>query len=187
MSFLSQLFGKPDYREHILEAGIALANETERVYRNQLESVSITGRGLLKARLISATFSVAVYFFGTRIKNKQDAYDFSMACSGLAMRSLSRLGASPTISRDEAMTFADSFMSKILSLIQAELADGPSTLEHKTEAFRQIVETYHQCLAESAGQQYFQSQLRRELELPAESVIWTHFRFLSDMLQQVSK
>jgi hypothetical protein len=55
----------------------------------------------------------------------------------------------------------------------------------QTDAFRQLVEMYHHCLAESAGEVSYQGRLRSEMELPAESVMWTHFRFLTDMLHQL--
>jgi hypothetical protein len=187
MGFFSQLFGRPDSRESILRAGMALADETERVYRNQLEGISPTGRGLLKARLLSLTFPVAAYVIGKCAKTEQDAFEFSMACSGVAMIPLSQPGATPTIARSEAKSFAASFMSKAFKLIQSELAEGPSSIGRKTDAFRQLVEMYHHCLAESAGEMSYQSRLRSEMELPAESVMWTHFRFLTNMLQRVGK
>jgi hypothetical protein len=94
---------------------MALADETERVYRNQLEGISPTGRRLLKSRLLSLTFPLAAYVIGKCAKTEQDAVEFSMACSGVAMLPLSQSDATPTIARSEAESFAASFMSKAFS------------------------------------------------------------------------
>jgi hypothetical protein len=185
MGLFSRLFGKRDHSASILQAGVALADEVERVYRNQLESLPPTGTGLLKARLLSSSFAAAVYIVGDCAKNQEDMFSFINACSGIAMRPFNQPGANLRLSRQDAASFAGAFMTKALKLIQSELSDGPSTLDRKTEPFQKLINMYHHCLAESVGEQRYKAQMKQKLETFAESIIWTHFRFLGDMLNQV--
>ena len=187
MGLFDKIFGKPDPRAGILHGGIALADETERIYRNQLESISPTGAGLLKARLISSTFASAVYLIGGcgRGRSEEDTNSFFSACSGIAMQPFHQPGFHPSVSQQEAVSIASSFVMPVLRLIMAESEEGPSTLDHKTEAFKKLIGIYHDCLAESAGTKRYNALMRHNLETAAESIIWTHFRFLANTLQQI--
>ncbi|MGB8354773.1 MAG: hypothetical protein WCD79_12840 [Chthoniobacteraceae bacterium] len=187
MGLFGKIFGKVDCTEVILHSGMTIAAETERVYRAHLGDNLPTGVGLLKARLLSSTFAAAVFIIGRCGKSDAENYSFMQACSGIAMKPFNQPGGNPTVSRSKAEAFAPSFMSKALRLIQAELSEGPSNTDVKTEAFQKLVNMYHHCLAESVGEERYKTSMKGDFEAYAETVIWTHFHFLSDMLKAVKR
>jgi len=185
MGLFGNLFGKPDHTEAILTAGLALADEMERVYRNQLESISPTGVGLYKARLLSATFSLAAYKLGGCAKSKDDLLRFINQCSGIALTPLIAPGANPQFSKELAVFFTADFMSDVFKLIQSELTDGPSTLNQQTKAFSELKQIYHGCLVASIGEEQYRNQRQRR-DLEVESIIWSHLRHLENVLGQIT-
>lgn len=186
MGLFDKLFGKPDHSEGILREGFALATEIERVYRNQLESIPPTGIGLYKARLLSATFALAAYKIGRCSKCQEDLLQFINQCSGIAFAPFAQPHANPSFSKEFAASFSGNFMTMVFNLIQSELTDGPSNLDRRTTAFFQLMEVYHHCLAESIGEARYQTQ-KQERALEVESIIWSHLRFLENLLGRLAK
>ena len=186
MGLFDKLFGKPDHSDGILREGFGLATEIERVYRNQLESIPPTGIGLYKARLLSATFALAAYKIGGCSKGREDLLQFVNQCSGIAFAPFAQPGANPSFSKESAASFSADFMNNVFKLIQSELTDGPSNLNQRTTAFHQLLEVYHQCLAESIGEARYKTQ-KQERALEVESIIWSHLRFLEDLLGRLAK
>ena len=178
---------KADHRDRMLRTGITLADEIERMcfYQRVTYSMAATkNRELLKARLFATTFAAAAYIMGRCAETPQDANDFARECIGVAMQPLAKPGSRAS-ERDGATPFADPLMSKLLYLIKAAVINEPGVFEHKSEAFREIVETYHECLIESDGEQNLPGELRRDLELTVNSFVGYLFGVMDDLLDEV--
>lgn len=134
MGLFNKLFGQSDSTEVCIEWGMRLCDEIERVYRNHVHPVAPTGIGLLKARLLASCFVHTAYLFGCA-RGEEDAEQFFVACSGIAMRPFNQSGFSPSISREQASSFATDFMLKGSRAIRSELKDGPSTVTRETQHF----------------------------------------------------
>lgn len=187
MGILDTLFGKPDYRQSILDSTVAIVNETERVYRNHLGAVSPTGDGLLKARLLSSAFGAAIYIVGECTKSEEDALRFFDACIDIAMRPFSLPCISPENRQQEHIVAARKFMLEVFKLIQSEVMTGPSYIEETTDAFQELVIVYQHCLRESLGEHQYLNYIRHNSDCYADSIIWTHLRFLDDSVKQTRR
>ncbi len=167
---------------------MGLVAEMDRVYRHQLELTpargAAKGNGLLKARLLSATFVHATYQYSAR-REEATLRHFLNMCSGMAMEPFAESSCNPSIKREEATAFAGPFMIKTLEHIHDELGHGPSTLGRKTDGFEHLVGMYHHCLAESSSQSMYTQAVRREMNELAESVIWTHLRAMGDQIAAI--
>ena len=143
MGLLRLLFGKADYRQPILDATIALANETERVYRNHLEDISPSSDGLLKLRLFSAAFGVMVYGAADCPSGEEDFLRFLYQCVDVAMRPFSQPCITKENRHDPHIAAAGNFLFEVFRLIQAEMTSGPSSVGNKTPAFESLAAVYH--------------------------------------------
>jgi len=176
---------KVNFHDRILRTGIALANEIECLYRYQIETVPIAPvdeKGILKARLLAATFAAAAYIMGRCAESPREANEFTIECISIAMQPLIKLGDVFTSPYDGAAPIADPFVSKLLFLIRADFVGG--VLHHQPEAFQQIVQTYHQCFAESLEQQQLPDEFRSELDRMVESFVGRLFDALDDLLYE---
>jgi hypothetical protein len=166
MGLFDKLFGRADSSNVLMEWGLRACDEMERVYRNQLELTpsrgSITGVGLLKARLLSATVFHTSYFFACA-RGSDDTAEFMQACSGIAMRPFSQAVFSPPITREQATSIGTNFMLKAARLLRDELRTGPSNLAQRTPSFEHLVGMYHHCLAESCPAGSYTQAVRNQL------------------------
>jgi len=166
-------------------------NETERVYRNELEVIfrrrrienhALSGVGILKARLFTASFMAGAYIFGGYARGEEDAFEMVQFCSGCAMEPFSNPSYRPSVSREEAISFTSNFMNKILKLIEQELTTGPSTLGVQTDAFRHLVDLYHDCLAETVGSKGYRQRFRDDFSIFAEQLVWSNLRLCTETI-----
>ena len=187
MGLLKFIFGRPDYRQPILDSTVALANEAERIYRNQLENIPPSNDGLLKVRLFSCAFGIAVFAAGECDKGEEDAIRFLYECIDIAMRPFSQPRITLETRRQPHIVAAGKFITEVVKLIDSEMTSGPSRLENTTLAFQELVEVYRHCLKESAGDLHYERHIRYNPNICAASVVWTHLRFVEDSVKAVRK
>jgi hypothetical protein len=75
MGLFNKLFGQSDPSEAVIEWGLRLSDEIERVYRNHVSPAMPTGVGLLKARLLASCF-VHTAYLSECARGEQDAEQF---------------------------------------------------------------------------------------------------------------
>lgn len=186
MGLFDKLFGKPDPASTVIEWGLRVCDEMERVYRSHLELTpsrgGITGVGLLKARLFAASFVHIAYFFGCG-RSGEDVAQFMQMCNGMAIRPFYQPGFSPSISREQAESFSSAFMLKAYRLLRDEVTKGPSTLSQHSESFDKLVGMYHHCLAESCPPGSYTQSVRNQLNEFAEGATWTTLHAMGQQIE----
>ncbi len=185
MGLFDKLFGKPDPTNAVIEWGLRVCDEMERVYRNHLDLTpsrgGVTGVGLLKARLFAASFIHTAYFYGCG-RSGEDVSQFMQMCSGMALRPFSQPGFSPAFSREQAASFASDFMLKAYRLLRDEMQIGPSNLMQRTPSFDHLVGMYHHCLAESCPAGTYTQTVRNQLNEYAEGAVWSTLRAMTEQI-----
>ena len=183
MGLFRRLFTRRSPKEALIAGCIPAVDETERVYRNQLEGYALSGAGLLKARLFSASFIASAYMYGGYASDENDAMEVINMCSGVAWKSFSDPSFRPTFSQEEATCLAPGFMSNIIKLIKQELETGPSQISFQTAAFQGLVDVYHSCLAETVGVDEYGGDLRREYHHCAQGMVWANLRVFTEVME----
>ena len=187
MSFLKRLFGspKPSQIEYV-EAMGEMANEAERTYRGMLEIYNAergtpllpssagaplatpTGQGLYKARLFGALFMLVAY--NSSGHSQEQKLEMTNIATGLALEPLQGSG-DVHLSRDEAKSFAMSYLTSTLrSMIAATnagpLLPGAASREHKA-----LAEHLHNALADSIGSQWYTPEVRERFDITVQGNI----------------
>jgi hypothetical protein len=120
------------HKAHLLTIADDVLCEDERVYRNQVRifcddvrTVSVSGRGLFKARLLGSCF--LIYAFAQRWQSQPaEVHGMIQALSGAAVSPLLESTASPSYSLAEARELGEPFVKSQMASISDELANGPT-------------------------------------------------------------
>jgi hypothetical protein len=135
---------------------------SDRIYRNFLDDwkarlhrdIPINGIGLLKARLLGASYICIAY----RMKwpeSKKDFFDFWNMGSGVAYGPFQNDSSYPAVTRQVAGTLVSRYMGDAGIAIVQELTTGSTTsVEHPSQYVNQLVEMTDEALADSVGEEY---------------------------------
>lgn len=172
MGFIKSLFGGDSHQKDMYRVlsgpATEMANEMERIYRNQVSTVQeesgavdLSAKGILKARLYGVTFML--FAFGTKGKDQTVLNEMMNASSGIAMEPFASPSYQPRMDRDFAASFAGSFMMEVFRAIASEMRDGPSTPMNRTAGFNTLVSLYEDALKESLGEGAYTVAVRERL------------------------
>src|SRR4051812_12119180 len=97
-----------------------------------------------------------------------------------------RSGFRANLTEAEIGNIATRMIHELFRLIKTDLEEGPSTSHNRTAAFQSLAEIYHSSLSESLGADYI-FQKRKQLEPSVDIIIWSHFRSMATILQQIRR
>ena len=186
MSFLGKLFGgsepeEPDKMEY-LEAMSEMAAESERTYRGMIDTYSSdvalspspgvaaapTALGLYKARLFGAVFMATAYI--KVAPSPEDGMEFVNAATGLAFESPEG-AVSPRLDRNEAVSIATPFATRVLKAILAAYDAGAWLPGNADSAHLALAEHLHETLADSISEDAYTAQVKERFEVIVQGTV----------------
>lgn len=193
MSFLKSLFGQPSTEKLMATLltgpGRMLADETERVYRGQIEAFSedshpcdLDAKGVLKARLFGVSFIPAI--FRMQAGSSDRFMDMVNACSGLAMLPFESPTYKPSINRDVALSFASDYMTRVIKSIFLDLEHGAGEGENKNNGRIGLYICYEEALKDSFGLNNYTREARLEYFPIIMGTVDGNLRFMYENIQR---
>lgn len=193
MSFFKKLFGKKsdqDLLYELISPTEEMVSEGDRTYRGFIKNYNLdiergilpktndytlikpSGRGLFKARLFASQFIPVVIIFKYG-KYTELFEQFRNTASGVAIKEIMKQNSDPYFSREEAIKFADDYMIDVAKAIILDLKQGGTTQRKvmegiESDAFKALVNIFHDNLKESIGANNYTSEVVDNFELPVK-------------------
>ncbi len=175
MSFLKKLFGR--YKSGKMEyvnAMAEMAAESERTYRGMIKTynsdvelgilsfasgsaVLPIGRGIYKARLFGALFTVVAYMKSAH--SEEETMEIMNVATGVALEPLQGHGV-PSLDREEAKSFAMDYLVPTFKAMIAAFDAGPFLPGAAEQAHITLADHLHDALAESIGTENYTVEVR---------------------------
>jgi hypothetical protein len=154
-------------------------SEADRVYRNQVAmwssqsktQVALSGRGLLKARLIAGAFVGHAFARIWAQKSEAEVMTFCNALSGAAWEPFVAKTGYPHLERSDAVSFASGTIWACLAAIQEEFSSPKTDVMPTSDGFKKLIEFQHDALTESIGRSSYQSSAKQILESAITSTV----------------
>jgi hypothetical protein len=182
----------------VIETAKMVIAEDDRVYRNQVlcfaqdyhpsPMVHVSGLGLAKARVFGMCFPF--YSFMVRWLDRQRNIDsLAQRLLDLALGPLMQPTSLPQIDVAHLERIGETFLQQQLSAIRQEATSGPSVPpplgNRVTDGFAQLVETCHQNIVESVGEQNYTDEVRMRLHKGFVGSVLGRMRVLHELQQSM--